>query len=183
MMKLYIFRHGQTQANILNLCHGVTDEFGLTDKGRKQAESLARKLKKEKLPVIFSSPLKRTKETARIVAAQNGARIEILPGLHELDGGSIEGLHEREAIRRHKKVFDIIYNPKHPKFMTIRFPGGENMKEVIVRFHEEIEYIRRHSREEKVGVATHGSVMRIMHNYYLKKDRKFNNCEFFVLEL
>ena len=182
-MKLYIFRHGQTEANIRNLCHGITDEFGLTETGRKQAEALAHKLKKEKLPLIFSSPLKRTKETARIVAAQSGARIEILPGLHELDGGAVEGMHEREAIRRYKKVFDTIYNPKHPKFMTVRFPGGENMKEVIERFHEEVEYIRRHSRLEKVGVATHGTVMRIMHNYYFKKDRKFLNCEYFVLEI
>ena len=42
----------------------------LTDKGRKEAEAAAKRLKKKNIDLIFSSDILRTKQTAGIVAKE-----------------------------------------------------------------------------------------------------------------
>ena len=55
-MKLYIFRHGETEANVINLIQGNVDLHGLNETGILQAEKLRDELRTAKLPVIYSSP-------------------------------------------------------------------------------------------------------------------------------
>ncbi len=62
-MKLYIVRHGQTEANVNRLFNG-RNQKDLTDFGIEQAERLASQLKNLKIDLIFCSPLKRTIHTA-----------------------------------------------------------------------------------------------------------------------
>lgn len=68
-MKLYIFRHGQTDGNVRNIVQGAGVDIELNETGRRQAERLTAELKGEGLDVIYASPMKRADETARIVAA------------------------------------------------------------------------------------------------------------------
>jgi len=65
-MKIILVRHGESEHNA-----GLTDdseETILTKKGRKQAESLGKKLKKEKILKIYASKMPRAKETAKIIS-------------------------------------------------------------------------------------------------------------------
>jgi probable phosphoglycerate mutase len=67
-MRLIIVRHGETDYNVLGLVnYEPTVDVYLTEKGRDQAERLARELKSEKIDVIFISKLGRTKQTAEIL--------------------------------------------------------------------------------------------------------------------
>ncbi|MFH8132552.1 MAG: histidine phosphatase family protein, partial [Candidatus Aenigmatarchaeota archaeon] len=70
-MKILLVRHAETEGSEKGIFLGSIDE-SLNEKGRKQAEKLAERLKKEKIDVIFSSKLKRAKETAEIINRYHG---------------------------------------------------------------------------------------------------------------
>lgn len=69
-MNLYVIRHGQVPSNIQGIISGWNDEE-LTDKGILQAKQIKEKLKDIQFDVVYSSPIKRAKQTAMIVAPQN----------------------------------------------------------------------------------------------------------------
>lgn len=91
-MLLFMTRHGETQWNKLKKTQG-TQDISLTDLGRYQAESLARRLEKETtINTIYSSDLKRAKETSAIIGARLG--IEPIPckEIREVCFGHWQGL-------------------------------------------------------------------------------------------
>ena len=63
-MKLILVRHGETEGNVKQIIQGQT-HGKLTKKGIKQAKLLARRLKNEKIDVVFSSDLQRAKNTTK----------------------------------------------------------------------------------------------------------------------
>ena len=65
---VYLFRHGQTDANKELRWQGCGINLSLNEEGRVQAFSVLEKLRNAGLECIFSSPLKRALETAEIVA-------------------------------------------------------------------------------------------------------------------
>jgi len=90
--KLYIMRHGQTNGNVLNLSHGVTDE-PLNDTGRAQAKLAGAALSSVPFSHAYSSDLSRARETAQIVLGQGawGDRPHTTdPRLREQNFGSWE---------------------------------------------------------------------------------------------
>lgn len=88
-MRLYVIRHGRTPWNEKGLMQGIEDiKLSLT--GKKEAEDIREKLKDINFDICISSPLKRTLETANIVA--NG-KCEIITDelLIERNLGEFEG--------------------------------------------------------------------------------------------
>ena len=65
-MKIYIVRHGQTDWNVEGRYAGRID-IPLNSKGIKQAKETKEKLKNIKFDKVFSSPLLRAYETAKII--------------------------------------------------------------------------------------------------------------------
>jgi len=72
--RLVMVRHGATAPNLAHVRCGGDLDVPLTDIGREQALAAARRLRALKLVpgVIVTSPLERTQETARIIAAELG---------------------------------------------------------------------------------------------------------------
>jgi len=66
MAKIFLIRHGQDCDNKNGILNGHRDT-SLTDLGRQQSLLVASRLKKENIEIIYSSPLKRTYETALII--------------------------------------------------------------------------------------------------------------------
>ena len=54
-MKIYLMRHGEAVDDIED-CYGGVADFELTDVGREQASSLAKKLQEVRLAKMYSSP-------------------------------------------------------------------------------------------------------------------------------
>ena len=64
----YIFRHGETDYNAQKRWQGQGIDIDLNKTGLKQAEDLAEKMQHLGLEIIYSSPLKRARQTAEFVA-------------------------------------------------------------------------------------------------------------------
>lgn len=66
---IYFIRHGEVY-NPDNIIYGRLPNFGLSDHGEKQIEETANFLLDKHIDVIYSSPLKRAKQTAEIIRAK-----------------------------------------------------------------------------------------------------------------
>jgi broad specificity phosphatase PhoE/ribonuclease HI len=123
----HLLRHGQTEHTPERRFSG-RNELPLSLTGRVEAEAAAARAAGLGVEVIVASPLRRTRETAEIVAAALGLPVTFDPDLVELDFGDIEGLTFDEA------------RAKHPlaarRFMTdisVAAPGGESITDVGTR--------------------------------------------------
>lgn len=86
-MKLIITRHGETEGNVKRILADISDP--LTPKGIKQAQAVSERLKKEKIDIIFSSPIIRARETAKIISQkQPKAKFILVDELKEMELGS-----------------------------------------------------------------------------------------------
>lgn len=65
-MKLYVVRHGQTMINVKNLIN-ARNIIGINKKGKQEAGNAAEQIKNEKIDLIICSPLRRTKQTCKII--------------------------------------------------------------------------------------------------------------------
>jgi probable phosphoglycerate mutase len=72
----------------------------LSEEGRRQVEALSRRLAGQPIAAFFASPLDRTMETARILAAPHGQAVEPEAGFLEINHGVWEGLTRQEAETR-----------------------------------------------------------------------------------
>ncbi|MFF9620564.1 bifunctional RNase H/acid phosphatase [Streptomyces griseosporeus] len=98
-----LLRHGETPLTPQKRFSGSggTDP-SLSDIGREQAERVAAALaRRGTIQHIVSSPLARTRETARIVAARLGLEVTVEDGLRETDFGAWEGLTFGEVRERY----------------------------------------------------------------------------------
>ncbi|MEU9836486.1 bifunctional RNase H/acid phosphatase [Streptosporangium sp. NPDC048047] len=98
---LLLLRHGETPFSAERRFSGVGDPE-LTSIGIAQAEAAAARLSRPPygIQVVVSSPLKRARVTAEIVAARLGLEVEVEEGLKEVDFGDWEGHTFTEIQRR-----------------------------------------------------------------------------------
>ena len=105
-------RHGESVGNVEARWQGQSD-YVLTEKGRAQARALAQRWKSEnvKFDLVISSPLRRAKETAEIVASTLNAKVEMVPILMERHIGEMEGLTAEEVRKRPQPPYVTPYDP------------------------------------------------------------------------
>lgn len=101
--QIFLVRHGETSWNSRKIWQGQIGE-GLNDYGRKQAESAASKLLGRPISVIYSSDLKRTLDTARIISEKTGVMIQEDPEFRERSLGLLSGMEESEILKRYPTV-------------------------------------------------------------------------------
>ncbi len=94
-MNLWLARHGTTAANREGRFQGRLD-YPLSVEGGREAILLAWRLAPVAIDGIFCSDLDRARETARVIARENGAPLMVTPLLRESCWGIIEGLTRKE---------------------------------------------------------------------------------------
>ena len=103
-MTLLIIRHGESEADILNVHEGRAD-FPLTPRGHAQAGAMAAFIA-GRWPVdrLYTSTLRRAMQTAEHLA--DAAKVGIIPdaGLMEFDNGLLAGLPYDEARKKYPPV-------------------------------------------------------------------------------
>ena len=86
----YFLRHGETETNAQRLVAGSLDTE-LTPVGRQQALDAAAILAKEPISAVYSSPLRRARDTAIPVAERLELQVIIIAELAERSWGVLEG--------------------------------------------------------------------------------------------
>ncbi len=94
--RVFLVRHGATVLSAEDRFAGATN-VELSDLGREQAQALSRRLAGQPIAAFYASPLDRTMETARILAAPHGEKVEPDAGFLEINHGVWEGLTRQEA--------------------------------------------------------------------------------------
>ena len=150
-MRIFLVRHGATDWNLAGRCQGATD-LELNETGLRQAEAAALGLTGEKIDAIYSSDLKRARQTAEAVARLHNLSVLVEEGIRELDHGELEGLTfaEIQAVRP-----DFIRRWRdEPADADI--PGGEKLREVARRAWDGMgRIVGRHAPDETLVVVSH----------------------------
>ena len=84
MTTLYLVRHGETVDNARQIMQGQT-QGELNENGILQATQLSETWKDRQLDAIIASDLKRSFDTARIIAEPHGLEVQTTPLLRERD--------------------------------------------------------------------------------------------------
>jgi probable phosphoglycerate mutase len=124
VVRIVLVRHGATAWNERGLCQGRHD-VPLSASGRRQAACLAEALRGEEFDRVFSSPLGRALETARLL----GHEPEPLPDLVEIDRGAWEGLGPDEIRRRYPDLHAGWYEDPS----ALAMPRGESFPDLWAR--------------------------------------------------
>jgi broad specificity phosphatase PhoE len=80
--RVHLVRHGQVD-NPRRVVYGRLPGWHLSDKGRRQAEAVARRLAGRGVSALFSSPLERARETADIIARALDVPVQVRDDLVE----------------------------------------------------------------------------------------------------
>jgi broad specificity phosphatase PhoE len=169
-IRILLVRHGETDWNKVRRFQGRSD-VPLNQTGRDQAHALAIALRGESITAIYSSPLLRALETARIIKACHPTTPLIqAEGLVEMDLGDFEGMPAQQ------------WAEKYPDFrkawleapLSVSMPGGESIKEVQRRALDTLNRITMHYQpESSLIICGHNFVNRtiLCHALHLPLDR------------
>jgi broad specificity phosphatase PhoE len=127
--RIILVRHGETDWNLERRIQGGSSNPPLNARGRAQAESLARRLEKEEIKAIYSTPLQRGLDTAKAIARYHQLEVATEPLLREIEAGELEGITLDELGRRFSEI--LIRDDKNETFP--RVPDGESLPEVQER--------------------------------------------------
>ena len=150
-------RHGATVLSTEDRFAGATD-VALSNEGRAQAQRLAERLATEKIDAIFASPLGRTLETARILAAPHRLEVQTRDGLREISHGRWEEMTRREVEAKYPR--EAAEWEKDP--YTFAPEGGESGLAVTARaLPVLIEIVRAHPHHNIV-IVSHKATIRLL---------------------
>jgi broad specificity phosphatase PhoE len=155
--RVYIVRHGATQLTAENRFSGAVG-VELSEEGRWQAAQLGERLRDEQLTAIYSSPLSRTMDTARIIAGSSGLVIQTRDGLAEISHGRWEGLTRAEVEER----FGGEYAAWEADPFTFAPEGGESGVAVLARALPVIREIVTKHPGARVLVVSHKATIRLL---------------------
>jgi probable phosphoglycerate mutase len=157
---LYLVRHGESDAGSRAFAatpRGRQWDPPLSERGREQAELLARRLLAMRPPVaVYASPLRRTRETVAPYAETSRADVAFEDDLMEGNVGEWEGVPFEEILATDEQMLHRVRN-QEPIYRHA--PGVEVLPAFRARVHGAIERILGRHPEGNVLVICHGGVI------------------------
>jgi broad specificity phosphatase PhoE len=155
-IKILLVRHGETDWNLAGRFQGRSD-VPLNRKGVEQASALASALRGESIAAIYSSPLARAKETARLIQVFHPtAPLHEEEGLAEMDLGEFEGI-EGPRWAEQNPEFRRAWR-ENPA--SVSMPGGESLEQVQARAVAALGRITRsHPHGSTLLICSHNFVI------------------------
>ncbi|MGE5305912.1 MAG: histidine phosphatase family protein [Alphaproteobacteria bacterium] len=147
-LRIYLARHGQTDWNVERRLQGCTDT-ALNATGRQQAAKLADRLKGIHLDAVYSSTLRRSRETAEIARGQ--VPLKSAAGLSERCLGKFEG----KWLDRRRDPGTVQEYPKRSREPDDELDGGESLNHFYARVRATIEKIRRQYPSGAILIVGH----------------------------
>ena len=168
MTILYLVRHGETVDNVNQIMQGQT-QGQLTENGIRQAQEVRDRLASEEFSAIISSDLKRSVDTALIIAEPHQLEVTEIPLLRERDWGGFTGRYI-------------------PELKGVTWPDDiETLENLLSRAGEFITYVKTTYPGKKVLAVGHGIINKAIQAVYYGKQmsevQKMTNAEVRILKL
>jgi probable phosphoglycerate mutase len=180
-LRIYLARHGQTDWNAERRLQGNTD-IELNETGRRQAAELAARLDGIALDAIYSSRLRRSRETALVVAGDRG--VESLAELNEQQLGEFEGVYLDG--RDPQAVTEFERRSADP---NDTMGGGESIEQHLARVESALEQIHGRHPSGQILIVGHGGtnaqILRALLDLSFEETGEISqaNSELYLIEL
>ena len=168
MTILYLIRHGETVDNSNKIMQGQT-QGELNEKGINQARMVSKNLTEEHFDAIISSDLKRSYDTASIIAEPHFLTVVTTPLLRERDWGGFTG----------RYIPDLKNEP---------WPDDiESLEMLKSRASEFLDFVRTTFPDQKVLDVGHGIINKAIQSVFYDKPMneipKMDNAEVRILHI
>jgi probable phosphoglycerate mutase len=147
---LYLVRHGETVDNANQIMQGQT-QGELNENGLRQAREFAEQWKDRRIDIVMASDLKRSVDTAAIIAAPHGLEVVTTPLMRERDWGSFTG-----------RFIPDLKGEVWPDDI-------ETLENLLSRAGEFIAYVKKTYPGKKVLAVGHGIFNKAVQAVYFKK--------------
>jgi probable phosphoglycerate mutase len=155
---LVLVRHGST---LLTEQRRVSGRYGedpeLSDRGRNEAAAAATCWDVQDTDVVVSSTMRRSQQTARIIAAALGLDVVVDPQWDETDFGEWDGMTAGEVVKRWPREF-AAWNDS-PEAAP---PGGESLQTVERRVLAARDALLARWAGKRVVLVSHGDPLRVL---------------------
>jgi broad specificity phosphatase PhoE len=157
---VFLIRHAETDMTG-RFCGHSDPELNL--QGRQQLAGVLDRLSECAIRRIYTSDLRRARETAEAIASHYGIGFEVRPGLREIHFGQWEGLSWSE-IEACDPVLAKIWAERYPNSTA---PGGESLQQFERRVRAESGFLFAAAKECPIAVVSHAGFMRaLLTNFY-----------------
>lgn len=151
-IRLHLVRHGQTEWNVEKRYQGQLDQTSLNKTGLAQALGIAHFLQDRHLTALYSSPLKRARQTSQILSAALRLPMQVDPRLTEVNHGDWQGKLLEEVRSSLPEGGDPrLRDPKNG-----RAPGGESLYEVYQRMAAAADDYAKNHPDDDIVIVSHG---------------------------
>ncbi len=150
-VRIFLVRHGETEANVAGVWQGGQGDDPLNERGRQQSVAVAAYLADQgAISTVYTSPLRRARQTAEVIARAIGAPIVEVPDLREYDIGDMEGATAQEIAG----LWAFFVEQWHTD-PDLAPPGGESARQFTLRLHRALSGIIRKAAGHTVVVVSH----------------------------
>jgi len=166
MNHLFLVRHGENLANLTKEFSSRRVDYSLTPKGILQAEQTAGHFLAAGeagqagygIQGVYSSPLKRARETAEIIAHHLGLPVVVVDNFREIDVGDMElQPPTMEAWALHNKIIENWFRGEVER----AFPNGDNYITICKRMRAAIEQVVAGKDAQSSIVVGHGGIFTV----------------------
>ncbi len=155
--QIYLIRHGESEWNRLSRYTGQRD-VSLSDLGKEQAQRVAERLKDARLSTIYASPLRRARDTARVIGRLTQAPVILEAGLREIHHGLWEGLTPEQVSERFPEEYALWRTRPH----RVKMPHGESLAEVASRAEAVWRRVAVEQSGGNIAICSHDAVLRVI---------------------
>lgn len=155
--RIYLIRHGSTTLSAEDRFSGGT-EVDLSDEGRWQASCLARRLIDDNITAIYCSPMRRTVQTAGIIAEPIHLTPVAREGLREIHHGRWETMTRQDVQAQYPEE----YASWQEDPFTFAPIGGESGVMVMARALPVIREIVVQHVGQTVAIVSHKATIRLV---------------------
>ncbi len=156
-MRLWLIRHGETEANVAGLYSGHTPT-PLTPKGLAQAQILGKLLSEVPFDRVLCSALERAQQTAGRVLERREITIETTPLLNEMFFGDWEMRHHRDLTREDPQNYAAWCNDWQNAIPT----KGEGFQAFSARIEQVIAHLADIKDQQNILLVSHQGVLSLL---------------------
>jgi broad specificity phosphatase PhoE len=187
MNRVYFVRHGEGVDNVMRQFSYKRVDRPLTELGRLQASQTAEYLASLPIDGIFSSPMKRARQTAEIIADRLGKELTILEEFREVNVGDLDG---QDFGDRTWGIYHDITNAWYMGNTSVSYCGGEDYSSLWQRMERGLRKVIKDDSNKRLVIVGHGGIFAATLKEYCPgleigwlQNVEYYNCAITELEL